>query len=262
MYNIIPLILILACLIAIIVIVARKFSVLANLDVDNIPSEKEGKFKEMIAGNRIKRNIYGKSLKIKNGLSSVFNKFFSWGERYYGRLKEMKNHYDEELKSGEEKQENQVETLMDEVSNLNPKENYEEIENKLIKVIGLDSKNSFAFEKLGDIYFDNKRHKEAKETYEYLLNLLEEGEEDRKAKIYFYLALLNKEEEKYDQVLSNIKEALEISPNNPRYLDIKLETSIILEDKKSAEETLGKLEEVNPENQKIEKFKKQIKELK
>src|SRR6056297_2558664 len=114
MYNIIPLILILACLIAIIVIVARKFSVLANLDVDNIPSEKEGKFKEMIAGNRIKRNIYGKSLKIKNGLSSVFNKFFSWGERYYGRLKEMKNHYDEELKSGEEKQENQVETLIDE----------------------------------------------------------------------------------------------------------------------------------------------------
>lgn len=261
MYNIIPLILILACLIAIIVIVARKFSVLANLDVDNIPSEKEGKFKEKIAGNRIKRNVYGKALKFKNSLGSVYKKFFSWGEDYYGKLKQLKENYDEELSFKEEKQESRLERLIEEVGNLDTKENYEEAENKLIEVIGLDSKNTFAFEKLGDIYFDNKKYKEARETYEYLLNLLEEGEEDRKAKIYFYLAWIDKEEEKYEQAIANIKEALDISPNNPRYLDIMVETSIMLKDKQIAEETLEKLEEVNPENQKIEKFKKQIKEL-
>ena len=45
MYNIIPLVLILISLSIIIVIVVKKFPALANLDVENIPKEKEDRKK-------------------------------------------------------------------------------------------------------------------------------------------------------------------------------------------------------------------------
>ena len=68
MYNIIPLFLILISLFAIIIIIIRKFSVLASLDVSTIQSEKEAMFKEQIIGNRLKRNIIRYTSKIKNFL--------------------------------------------------------------------------------------------------------------------------------------------------------------------------------------------------
>ena len=48
MFNIIPLLLILLSFGVIIYIVVKKFSILANLDVDSIPAEREAKFKEKI----------------------------------------------------------------------------------------------------------------------------------------------------------------------------------------------------------------------
>ena len=71
MYNIIPLLLILISLSVIIVIVARKFTVLANLDVANIPAEKEAKFKERIISNRLKRNIIQWSAKFSRLIQPV-----------------------------------------------------------------------------------------------------------------------------------------------------------------------------------------------
>src|SRR6056297_511853 len=257
MYNIIPLLLILVCLLVIIIVIARKFSLLSNLDIDNIPQEKEGRFKEKIAGNRIKKGIFSQTGKIGNKTGVIFKKISHWGRNCYNRLSSLKKTYEQELRSREEKKDNRLEILWEEVENLNSKENFEEMENKLIEIIGLDSKNSFAFEKLGNLYFENKRYDEAKETYEYLLNLLGEGEEDRQAKVYFYLAWTDTEREKYVEAFSNIKKALSISPHNPRYLDIMVEIAIMLKDKKGAREYLETLKEVNPENQKIGKFEKQ-----
>ncbi|MCG2695403.1 hypothetical protein L6248_00495 [Candidatus Parcubacteria bacterium] len=57
MYNIIPLIIILISLLVIIIVVSRKFSVLASLDLESIPAEKEARFKERIISSRLKRNF-------------------------------------------------------------------------------------------------------------------------------------------------------------------------------------------------------------
>src|SRR3989339_285760 len=79
--------------------------------------------------------------------------------------------------------------------------------------------------------------------------------------IYFDLASVSRAIESWDNVILNLDKALEIEPNNPRYLDTKLEISIIKKDKKQAQETYKKLAEVNPENQKLNELKKQIDEL-
>jgi hypothetical protein len=61
--------------------------------------------------------------------------------------------------------------------------------------------------------------------------------------------------------LLNARKALEIEPNNPRYLDTILEISIIKKDKVLANETYKRLKEVNPENQKLAEIKEEIAEL-
>jgi len=90
MFNIIPLILILLGLAAIIVIVVRKFSILANLDIDNIPAEREAKFKEQIIGKRMKRNFlkyYSRLARIIGPLGEAIGNLFKW---LHERLLEFK----------------------------------------------------------------------------------------------------------------------------------------------------------------------------
>jgi hypothetical protein len=74
MYNIIPLILILLSLGIMAIIIVRKFPALANLDVDNIPAEKEAKFKEQIISNRLKRS------------------FIKWGSKFIRLVKPLGNY--------------------------------------------------------------------------------------------------------------------------------------------------------------------------
>ncbi|MCD4694397.1 hypothetical protein K8R62_03500, partial [bacterium] len=109
--------------------------------------------------------------------------------------------------------------------------------------------------------FENKKYKESKETYEYLLNLYDENDIENITKTYYYLAWIEKEGGKNKEAFSYIKKALSLTPNNPRYLDIMFEISIILKDKGSAKETLDKLKGVNSENKKIGEFEDKIKNL-
>jgi len=61
--------------------------------------------------------------------------------------------------------------------------------------------------------------------------------------------------------LGSIKRSLEKHPNNPRYLDTMIEISIINKDKISALEAFDKLKEANPDNKKLEEWKKEIRKL-
>ena len=56
----------------------------------------------------------------------------------------------------------------------------------------------------------------------------------------------------------NIQEALDLEPNNPRYLDLILDLSIMKKDKESALYYLEKLAEVNPENNKLNELSERI----
>jgi hypothetical protein len=78
MYNIIPLILICVSLFIILIVVVRKFSALANLDVENMPAEKEARFKEQIITGRMQKSLA--KWKVR------FGKFFGFFGRKIGGL--------------------------------------------------------------------------------------------------------------------------------------------------------------------------------
>lgn len=257
MYDIIPIILIIISLSAMIVIAVRKFPALAALDVENMPQEKEAKFKEKIITNRLKRNIIKYSSRVARILNPVgqgLAYFLKWA---YGKLDEAKEKYKMGAVLPAEKTEETVEGIISEAGNFIKKEDFETAEKKLIQAINIDAKNISAFKALAGLYFKKKSYNEAKQTFEHVLKLI--GEED--AEIYFDLSLTGKEAGDMESAIANIEKAAAIEPNNPRYIDTMLEISIINKDKERALKAYEEMKQVNPENQKLRDIKKEIDEL-
>ncbi len=266
----------------IIVIVVRKFAVLANLDVDTIPAEREARVKEQIIGNRLKRTYFKYFHRVGRVFTPIGQGTVSGSRWIYKKLVEFKNSYDQE-ESKEQGGEDIVAKLKIDADELIKKELFDEAESKLIEIIGIDSKNVPAFKDLGKLYYDRKDYHEGRETLEHVIKLLEqdydelkivvqneENEENsakleemktRMSEIYFDLSLINKETESYAEAIKVINKALRLTPNNPRYLDIKLEISIMNKDKINALEAYENLVEVNPDNTKLAEWKEQVEEL-
>jgi len=279
MYNIIPLILILVSLSVIIVIVVRKFSVLANLDVDNIPAEREARFKEQIISNRLKRNFYRYWSRFSRGFAPLKKKSSEAISALMRKLAEIKEAEEEE--SPAESTEQTVDRLFREAEEAARNWELEQAEKNYIRIIGLDSRSIRAFRGLGRVYLEQKNYTEAKQTLEHAVRLMEkewgmslveveaadssdQTATDKKAWLagtYLDLSLVGRAQEDFAAARKNIDRALEIEPNNPRFLDTKLELSIMTKDQEAAWETYAKLAEVNPENQKLQTFKKQIEEI-
>ena len=291
MYNIIPLVLILISLSIITVIAARKFSALASLDIANIPAEKEARFKERIIGERLKRNLLKwkfRAAKIASPFLAVAAGFLKWA---YNRLHELKEKYKKETAVSAQGLQERVDQLFAKIEEFKKEENWSGAEKALIEIIGLDNKNISAFKELGRVYFENKNYAEAKQTLEYILKLREDDEEvyeslaqiakekgdleeardgylksinidAGRAQTYFDLAGVYEAMGNIVEAAANIEKALEIEPNNPRYLDMMLKISIIRKDKKRALTAYAKLAEANPDNHKLAEFKGEIEELK
>ncbi len=266
MYNIIPLILILASLSVIIVITIRKFPVLANLDLENIPAEKEAKFKERIISDRLKRNYLkwkSKVVKLTRPVLETIKRFLKW---VYKKSVDFKDSYKKVPGMSDVDIENRIALLLDEAEEAMKKEDINTSEKKLIEIIGLDNKHKHAFKLLGKLYLDKKSFEESRQIFEYLLKLENEknfGETDpiQISQTFFDLALVYEAMGSYDKAFENVRNALDIEPNNPRFLDTMLEISIIKKDKVFALDAYDRLAAANPDNQKLEEFKRQISEL-
>lgn len=262
MYNIIPLILICVSLFIIIVVVVRKFPALANLDVENMPSEKEARFKEQIITGRMEKSLAKWKVRlgkffgfIGGGIGALF-KFIQ------KKLQEAKKNYSNQpVAMPAEDKEAMIKSLLANNSALDDRENFEEKEANLIKIIELEPQNSEAFIVLGNLYATNKKYEEGKQAFAHVLKLLGNEDFDKQAEVYYDLAAIYRDTGEAENSLETIKMAAKLSPNNPRYLDSLLEISIINKDKISATEALEKLALVNPENGKLAEFKEAIDSL-
>ncbi len=167
---------------------------------------------------------------------------------------------------------------------------YEAAESAYIAVINLDGKNVAAYMGLGNVYLAEKHLTEARETFKFALHLdkgnemayvrlaeIAEGEGNLEAAVeyyeqavlindgvptrYFKLYELLASLKQPETALTAIREALALDPQNPKYLDNFITASIIVGDKKLAEEGYQRLRLVNPENQKLSTFRERIKEM-
>jgi len=254
MYNIIPLLLILISLIIIMVIIIRKFPQLAVLDVENMPSEKAEKIKERIIKSRLERDFTKWNAWMENLLKSATQRF-SFFSNWLNKLRGLKEKHQEAKKLSKISLEEKIKLFLDQAQELAKKEDLEsltEAEAKLIEIVSLNQKYLPAFTLLGEVYARLKKYGEAKQTFIYALRLLEtQTNPVAEAEINYQLSLANESLDNLDEARDNIIESLKIEPNNPRYLNTLLDLAMMQKDKALAQETLDRLSEVNPDNQKL-----------
>ena len=181
----------------------------------------------------------------------------------------------------------QVKVLLRNAENAFADGAYETAEKIYIEVISLDEHNAVAYAGLGNVYFAEEHFTEARETYRYALRLdknnetawlhladiaerdghlekaveyyqkallLNDSISSRFVKMYELLIQLNQP----DTALAAIEQALALEPQNPKYLDNFITTSIIVGNKNQAEDGYQRLRMVNPENQKLSAFRDRI----
>lgn len=262
----ISIILIIIAIIVVIFILLKKFPALAILDVEQIPGEKEAKFKERIIKQRLERDLSIFS-KFISKIWTLFNNFLT---NNYQRLKNIKKLSVDKNKINLAKRREKIDKLYIEVKEDLKKEEYDLAEEKLIEIISLDDKELFAFLELGNLYYEIKKYSEALASWQHLLKLslinnknkVETEEPISLQEIRYLLADVSSQLNDVDGAIDYILQALDSDSNNPRYLDLIFHLSIMKNDKKMAEEYFEKLVLVNPENRKLAELKEKIKSIK
>lgn len=294
-----PLTIILAALAVIVFIVARKFPQLVNLDVTNLPAEKEARKK----GEMIAKRIESEGRLIKEAWSKRLEPLRKWWRRlqlnfriYVGRVEKLWYHEEAVKKAKESVQPEAKEqiqkfnALIQEAEQSLKEQNYDKAEELYIAAIKIDSKSAVAYRGLGDTYLAKGSLEEARQTYRFLLQLepdddsvivklaeVAESQGDLEEAITYYqqavvindsfsprfyhLAELLIKIKQPETAKEAIIQAIELEPKNPKYLDLLIELAIICGDKSLALNGYNKLRLANPDNQKLEGFKERISRL-
>ena len=262
----IALILIAAGLVVIGGIVSKKLTLLANIDLTQIATERQSETKKRIINQKFKRNFYNFWNKFGGFLKPIglaIAKFFTF---LYNKLVNLKEHYEEDHSANEDKT-RRLEILFAEAEDLSHKGEIGKAESKYIEIIGLDSRNYRAFQALGDLYADRGSNHEAEQTLDHAVKLLEakhrhgKGKALELAKAYFSAGQVAGALSDNVKSFANIKKALDLEPNNPRYLDKACEVCLNLKDSAGALEYCRKLEKSNPGNKKLKEFKDKIRDV-
>jgi len=281
--EIISLIISILCITGIGIIVKNKMHILASIDTQAIPAERDAVVKKRIMAERLKRNI-----KFFQDVSAFIGKpliiFFHAIQKnthifYQGLVELRERHRKIPLSIGEQdgiqdQQLSPTEILLQQAQIFLEKEDFEQAEKKCIEVIGIDKKNKEAYHILGEMYVQQREWNHAQEVIECNKKILKADVREREqkgedasdliteyAQTLIDLADVYKKLEKNDRALTVIKEAVDLQENNPKFLHELVDIYIILGQRLRAEKALELLRKSNPENQKLHELEEKIKEL-
>jgi len=275
-------------LIGIVVVIVRKFPTLASIDTRTIPSERHGELKAKLMEERFRRKISRASGSVAARVKPVGTKLGTWLKTAYQRLLELEQKYRRRALSQDDLSPAERAKKLEEVGqavavarDALERGDYPTAERRAIEAISVYPRSVDAYRVLAQVYLDQKDYEHARETIRFVIdNLhveddelyaelgqadsgegkLEEAKSDLETSIRLnnqvaghYLDLCRVELELGDSAAAfeNCKRAVELEPNNPKFLDALVEASIVAEKREWAVETLEKLKAVNPENQKL-----------
>jgi len=292
--NIILIVIALACLAYLGYIIFRKFPILSNINTKEIPGLRDVQTKQKILEDKLKRDVVKNwdSLRDFFGLRqwSLRDVASAWQERLSKLEREYRKMIHKDL-SSQVKKNKQLEDLLDNAKTYLTDEEYVKAEEVLIDILSLDEHNIEAYFLLTQVYQSKKELDHARETLEYLLKLthnedpkvfqnlaqlsmargnLKQAEEDYLRSISLdennYLYYLNLAEVylsmgEQEKALEAAKQSLVLAPNNPKVLDFLIELSIILHDAELGIKYLERLQEANPDNNKIDALRTRLEQL-
>lgn len=280
-------------------IFVRKFPQVANLDVNNLPEEKISRKKKEIInkrveekGDQLKKNLSERLRPLKNvwlGLQTRFRVYMGKVEKLLRHEQNIKKKTREPDRNLEEK-ERKVNRLVQEAELSLKSGDLDQAEDLFITAIKDNPRSTAAYRGLGDTYLAKQALEEARQTYKFLLQLepdddsvlvklaeIAESQGDLEEAIGYYqqAVLLNDSFSPrfyhLAELLSRVNQprvakeaaisAVELEPQNPKYLDLMMEIAIISGDKELALKGYNDLRLVNPDNNKLESFKDRIEKM-
>jgi tetratricopeptide (TPR) repeat protein len=276
-----------ASLIIILIMVIRKFPMMAAINTAALPKHQHDKVKKCLIEDRLKRKFFALNLSKILRRSEGEKSTISFIDRFRRAVHTLEQKYRQRIETLQPSDENEAERkksiLLQEAKALAEQEKLKEAEAKYIEVISLDTKYVSAYEGLAEVYMQMKDYVHAKETYQIILKLntaddsvydhlgriaLQEGKLEEAEQDYLRSLSLNNQVAGYHidlgevytamgdlkKALNSFEEAIKLEPHNPRHLDSAIETALKLKDKATADKYLQKLKEVNPENEKLKEF--------
>ncbi len=288
--NIILILVIIVGSAGILSITSKKIPQLKRVDPKNIPESKQTQTKKYILEKKFKNDIdlfkkkiivFGKPIfsTIYKYLKNIYQEIYKLEKKYKNKL--IRSQFEDKIS-----QEDKINKYLERAEEFKNNKEWSSAENEYIQALKLDMRNFDIYKKLGNLYFQSKDYKKAKETYEYiiktenddtiynklgeistqkgdlkqaLLNYNKSIEIKNNNPIYHYnLADINLRLDKLEESLESIKKALNIEPENPKFLDFLMDLSIIMGDKDLANKTLNELMVVNPNNKKIAEIRRKI----
>ncbi|MBI5729051.1 MAG: tetratricopeptide repeat protein [Candidatus Magasanikbacteria bacterium] len=281
-------------------VVTRRLPQAANLDIENLPAEKEARKKREIILRRIEaegarmKEIWKKRLAPIRKIWGFFQLEF---RRYVGRVERLW-HHEQRTKKKERPAPlptagpavEKIDAIIADAEEQLKRGAFERAEELFISAIKLDQKSHAAYRGLADTYNAKGSLNEALETYEFLLRLDPENDAAmvKVADLYEAEGNLEKAIQYYQQaVVANdslsprfyhlaelllkvnqpatakeaILSAVELEPKNPKYLDLLTEVGIQCGDKDLAKQGFDELRLVNAKNQKLVDFQDRINNL-
>lgn len=298
MIDLIVAILAVLALLGTITIVVRKFPTLAAIDTKVIPAERHGELKTKLIEQRMKRKLlsfFGAMIerlkpagaRIAVLLRSRYHKLIELERRYRSRVDKATDLNPAEL----EKKGQRLDTLLAQAHNALRREEYSPAESAAIEAISADPRNVQAYRVLAAVYLAQREYEQARETLQFIVERLhveddelyaelgqvatgegkfEEAKRDLEKSIVFNghvaqhhldLCRVNLSLGDGAAAFEHCRSAVELEPNNPKFLDALVETSIVVGKKEWARDAYEKLRAVNPENQKLDEFAGRIENM-
>ena len=285
---------IIVSIIAIIVLLSRKFPTLAAIDTARLPRHQQDKVKQELIEDRLKRKFSALSLKKVLDTKNNEDKSVSIVEKFRTFVRGLEQKYQqkiEQLEPTEQKSENRKKIIvLEEAKKSMDAGQYKEAESKYIEAIGLDPKYVEAYEGLAEVYVLLRDYIHAKYTYKFIQKqnasddvaydhlgqiALQEGKYEEAEKDYLKSLSLNNQVAgyhvdlggvytamgDYKKALHSYEEAITLEPNNPRFLDCAIGAALVLKNKEIAKKYFDKLKAVNPENEKLKELEDSIDKL-
>lgn len=266
------------CLAAIIVIIGKRWNALGAIDLESLPAERDARTKKKIVSERMRRQYYQMKAKISTKTEPLTSLAAERTERLRAAIsnffdtlyKKKESACGEDIEPSERGQA-RIERDIASADKFFDEERYEEAEKQYIEIIAKDAKNLEAYEGLAQLYVRKKEWTSSQEVLEFLCTQLREcakRESDDPAKrsncemrlaeslkelseVYVFL-------EKHAEAERCIQEALELQPQNPKFLDAAIEMYMIGGKKREARAALSRLRDANPDNQKLAEFEERI----
>ncbi len=246
-------------LLVVLAVFIRKLPQVRIIEPDSAEGGKTKRLKNEIVRQRIERASTRQIEKIQRSyIQPLMLGAQNLVRRFAGRLLAVEQRYQEKRKqeaAGGMTRELAQEYIK-EAKQLIADEQYDKAEKKLIEVISAHPRHAEAYEKLGRLYLKKRDFESAKETFQFLAKIV-----PKDASVNASMGEVELGMGQASKALKWFQKAVQLSPNNSRYIDFLIETAILTNDKVVALDGLKTFTSLNPESQKIAEFKKRIKDI-